>query len=68
MFTGRAGGVIPLIGGLIGCLIFYRVIQVKTKDADRLEAHHRRYGTMMKVISPLLVVYGLVWILGGLDH
>ena len=51
-------GLIPIAGGVYGLLLAYGVIRAG-KDADRIDAWHRRFGTPLKVLSPLVILFGL---------
>lgn len=60
----RWRGIIPLVGGIYGLLLAYRVLPRRPKDPARMELWHRKFGKMMKVLSPLLIVFGVLMLLG----
>ena len=56
-------GLIPIVGGIYGLLLAYRVIPVKPRDAEKMELWHRKFGKLMKILSPLLIVFGVLQLL-----
>ena len=52
-------GLIPLGGGIWGLLVVSRVMSV-SKDPDKNAAWLRKFGGLLKILSPLLVLFGLV--------
>ena len=57
-------GLIPVIGGIYGVLLAYRIIPKKPKDPERYELWHRKFGKKMKILSPFLIVFGILELLG----
>jgi hypothetical protein len=53
-------GLIPILGGIYGLLLAYRVVPKKPKDPEKMELWHRKFGKMTKVLSPVLIVFGLL--------
>jgi hypothetical protein len=53
-------GLIPIFAGIYGLLLAYRVVPRKPKDPERMELWHRKFGKMMKILSPFLIVFGLL--------
>ena len=51
---------IPLLGGIYGLLMAYRVVPRKPKDPEKMELWHRKFGEMMKIICPCMIVYGVL--------
>jgi hypothetical protein len=58
------GGLIPIFCGIYGLLIVYRVVQLKSKDPEKMELWHRKFDKMIKVLSPILIGYGLLNLIG----
>jgi len=56
----KLSGLIPIFGGIYGLLLAYRVIPRKPKDPEKLELWHRKFGKMMKILSPFLIGFGLL--------
>ena len=54
---------IPITGGIFGLLAAFRIISV-SKDVLANEQWLQKYGPMIKVISPLLIVFGLAQLFG----
>ena len=53
-------GLIPIVGGVYGLLLEFRLIPKDPKDPERLELWHRKFGTLMKLISPPLIGFGIL--------
>jgi len=58
------GGLIPILCGIFGLLIVYRVVPLKPNDPEKMELWHRKFDKMIKVLSPILIGYGLLNLLG----
>ena len=59
-------GLVPVLGGIYGLLMAYRVLPRKAKDPEKMELWHRKFGKMMKIICPGLIVYGVLVLMGVL--
>jgi len=57
-------GLIPLLGGIYCLLLAYRVIPRKVKDPEKMELWHRKFGKLMKILSPFLIGFGLLELFG----
>jgi len=57
-------GLIPVIGGIYGVLMAYRIIPKEPKDPERYDLWHRKFGKMMKILSPVLILFGIMELLG----
>jgi hypothetical protein len=62
----KISGLIPIFGGIYGLLLVYRVVPRKPKDPEKMELWHRKFDKMMKVISPVLIGFGLLEFFGVL--
>ena len=60
-------GLILLLGGIYGLLLAYRVVPRTTKDPEKMELWHRKFGKMMKILSPFLIIFGILELLGVLN-
>ena len=60
------GGLIPILGGIYGLLLAYRVVPRKPRDPEKMELWHRKFGTMIKVLSPFVIGFGLLELFGVL--
>ncbi len=47
-------------------LLAFRVLPRKPKNPERLELWHRKFGKLLKIVSPLLIVFGLWSLTTGL--
>ncbi len=63
----RVGGIISILGGIYGLLLVYRVLPVNPKDPDRSELWHRKFDKMMKIVCPIVIVFGMLLVLGLLS-
>jgi hypothetical protein len=57
-------GLIPILGGVYGLLLANGVLQMHPKDTRRSEEWRRKYGRMMMVAGPILIVVGLAQVAG----
>ena len=62
----KLGGLIAIFGGIYGLLIAYRVVPRKPRDQEKMELWHRKFGTMIKFLSPFLIGFGLLELFGVL--
>jgi len=66
-FYDKWSGLIALLGGIYGLLLAYRVVPRNPKDPEKMELWHRKFGKMMKIVSPCLIVFGILELLGVLN-
>ncbi len=59
----RWKGLIPILGGLYGLLLAYGVLPLKAKDAEKMELWRRKFGKMMKILCPIIIVFGILELL-----
>jgi len=57
------GGLIPIAGGIYGLLVVYRLVQV-SKNPEANELWLRKFGPLVKILSPLVVLFGIAQLLG----
>jgi len=58
------GGLVPLLGGIYCLLVAYRVIPIsRSKDPEKVELWHRKFGKPMKILASLLIVFGILELL-----
>lgn len=60
----RILGIIPLLGGIYGILVGYRFIPMNRKDPEKNELWYKQFGTMTKILSPFIAIFGLLTIFG----
>jgi hypothetical protein len=58
-------GLIPFVGGIYATLLAYGYLPKKPKDPEKMEVWRQKFGPMMKILSPLLMLYGAASLLGG---
>lgn len=64
MGIDRVLGIIPLFGGIYGILIAYRIIPFNSKEPEKEELWHNKFGKMMKILAPIVTLFGILTILG----
>ena len=55
-----------LLGGIYCLLLAYHIVPKNPKDPERLELWHRKFGKMMKILSPIVIISGILMLLGVL--
>ena len=63
---GNLQGLIPLLGGIYGYLLANGTLPHKPKDPEKMALWRRKFGPMMKILGPILVVFGILELLGVL--
>jgi hypothetical protein len=56
-------GLIAIAGGIYGLLAAFRIVRV-SKNSESNEVWLRKFGPMMKVLSPLVILFGLAEFFG----
>jgi hypothetical protein len=51
-------GLIFVIGGIYGLLVACGIVQA-SKNPEANEVWRKQYGTMLKILSPLIILFGL---------
>ena len=62
----RWNGLIPLIGGIYATLLAYGYLPRKPKNPARLAVWQKKFGPMMRVLGPLVVLFGAFTLAGAL--
>ncbi len=57
-------GLIPILGGAYGLLLAFGVLPRNPKDPEKMELWRRKFGTVMKVICPVIILYGILELAG----
>ena len=52
-------GAIPFLGGLYVTLLSFRIVGKKLGKDDRCDHWHERFGGVMKIVGPLLMIFGV---------
>jgi hypothetical protein len=56
--------VIPLFGGIYATLVAYRVIRLNPKNPEKEAWWHGKFGKMMKILGPVIIVSGILEFFG----
>jgi len=59
----KFNGLIPLLGGIYGLLIAFRILPRNPKDPEKMELWHKKFGKMMKILCPIIIIFGIVKLL-----
>jgi hypothetical protein len=59
-------GLIPLLCGVYGFLVANGTLPRRPKDPERMALWRRKFGPMMKIVCPFLVIFGILQLLGVL--
>ena len=62
----RWNGVVPCFLGVYLALLGFGYLPRKAKDSERVTKWRRKFGPMMKVLAPTLLVMGALQLYGGL--
>jgi hypothetical protein len=57
------GGLVPIIGGVYCVLVAFRVVRV-SKNAEANELWLRKFGTLMKILGPIVILFGVAELFG----
>ncbi len=64
--AGNLQGLIPLLGGIYGYLLTNGTLPRRPKDPEKMALWRRKFGPMMKIAAPILVIFGILELLGVL--
>lgn len=67
MNWGNLQGLIPIFAGVYGLLLAKGVLPRNPKDPERMALWRRKFGKMMTILSPLLILSGIAQLLGFLQ-
>ena len=62
----RLCGIIFLLFGVYVLLLAYGTLPLNPKVPERAELWRRKFGKMMKILSPIIIVFGILLLLGVL--
>jgi len=57
-------GIITLLCGIYGLLVSYRILPWDPKDPERTELMDRKLGKIMRILSPIVILSGILLIIG----
>jgi len=61
---GNFQGLIPIFFGIYGLLMARGVIPRNPEDPERMALWRRKFGGMMSVICPLIILFGIAQLCG----
>ncbi len=64
--VGNLEGLIPLFGGLYAYLMAKGIV-LGSKNPEKMIAWRNRFGPMLKIVGPSLMVWGLIVLSGILN-
>ncbi len=53
-------GLIPIFGGIYGFLLAVGILPKNPKDPEKTELWRRKFGGLMKILCPFLVIFGFL--------
>ena len=62
----KLSGIIIFPFGIYVLLVAYHVLPRNPKDPERAELWHHKYGKAMKILSPIIIAFGILLLLGVL--
>jgi hypothetical protein len=57
-------GIIAIWCGIYGLLFSYRILPRNPKDPERTELIHRKFGKLMRILYPIIILFGILHIFG----
>jgi hypothetical protein len=61
---GNIQGLIPILGGIYGLLLAQGVLPRNPSDPERMALWRRKFGGMMRVAGPLVILFGIAQLFG----
>ena len=61
---GKLQGLIPIFGGIYGLLLARGVLPRNPKDPAKMELWRRKFGRMMTILCPLIIIFGILQLFG----
>ena len=63
---GNLQGLIPILGGIYCYLMANGTLPRNPKDPEKMDLWRRKFGKMMKILCPLIIIFGILQLLGVL--
>ena len=57
-------GLISIFGGIFGYLLATGYLPKNPKEPEKMELWRRKFGGMMKILCPFLVIFGFIQLSG----
>jgi len=67
IFNDQIKGIVMLIGGIYCLFIAYNIPPWKLKNAERYRAWQEKYGGVMKILAPIIIISGILLLFGFFD-
>jgi hypothetical protein len=64
---GRLQGLIPVLCGTYGLLLAQGVLPRRPKDPEKWALWRRKFGGLMTVLCPLIILFGIARLLGAFE-
>jgi len=64
--VGNLEGLIPLLGGIYAYLLANGTLPRNPKDPEKMALWRRKFGPTIKIIGPILAIFGILLLLGVL--
>ena len=61
------GGAMPIVGGFYCILMAKGIVPRNPKDPERMALWRRKFGKLMMILGPIIILGGILQILGLLD-
>ena len=61
-------GLISIFGGIYGFLLANGTLPKEPKDPAKLEQWRNKYGKMLKILCPFIIVFGFCELFGLFSH
>lgn len=55
---------IPILGGVYGLLLAQGILSSHPKDPEKAALWRRKFGGMMKVLAPIIILFGIAQLCG----
>lgn len=56
---------IPILGGIYGLLMARGILPRNPKDPEKMDLWRKKFGGMMTVLCPLIILFGIAKLLGA---
>lgn len=63
---GNLQGMIPLLGGIYVFLLARGILPRTPQDPERMALWRRKFGTLMSICAPIMILLGILQLLGVL--
>ena len=61
---GNLEGLIPILGGTYAILLAKGILPRNPKDRERMEPWRRKFGGMIMVLGPVVIIFGVLQVFG----